>query len=50
MVDTACVSDILADYKATLKDCEEVTLQTIKNEKFLTKIIGVVFKMFAPML
>ena len=50
MVDTACVSDILADYKATLKDCEEVTLQTIKNEKFLTKIIGAVFKMFAPML
>ena len=50
MVDTACVSDILADYKETLKDCEEVTLQTIKNEKFLTKIIGAVFKMFAPML
>ena len=50
MVDTACINNIYDDFEATLKDCEEVTPQTIKKEKISTKIVGAVIKMFAPML
>ena len=50
MVDTSCISNIHDDFEATLKDCEEVTPQTIKKEKISTKIVGAVIKMFAPML
>ena len=50
MVDTDCISDIIADCRATLEECREVTLETVKQEKLLTRITGAVFKMFAPML
>ncbi len=50
MVDTGCVSDIKEDYFKTLEDCEEITLETLRNESIITKATGAVLKMIAPML
>ncbi len=45
-----CIAEIEADFGRTLAQCREVTAETIKHEKVMTKIIGQVAKFLAPLL
>ena len=47
---TDCIADIEADFQQTLAKCREVTVETVKNEKVSTKVIGVFVKFLAPLL
>lgn len=47
---TSCISDIERDFQETLAKCRVVTEETIKKEKFTTKLIGRVMKVMAPLL
>ena len=47
---TDCIADIEADYQKTLEQCRTVTPETIKAEKFSTKLVGSVVKFLAPLM
>ena len=44
------VTDIENDFSETLKKCEKVTYESIKNDKALTKLTGGVMRLIAPLL
>ena len=44
------VADIEGDFRTTLKSCSRVTRETIRNEKWTTKLAGFVLKTIAPLL
>jgi cardiolipin synthase len=50
MAGTPCISEILADFKATQAQCREVTLETVKHFKLRSKVVASVAKVIAPML
>ena len=50
MYGCSCIADIKKDFEATFPKCQEVTLETIKNEPLSRKIVGATLKMVAPML
>ena len=50
MYKTDCIPDIEKDFQATLSACREVTEETIKNEKFSLKVLGVFAKMISPLI
>ena len=47
---TDCIADIEADFQATLKQCREVTAETIKAENAGTKFIGQIAKFLSPLM
>lgn len=49
MYRTSCISEIEADFSATLEKCREVTLETIKREKIFYRISGKILKFVAPL-
>jgi cardiolipin synthase len=50
MYKTSCIPDIEADFQQTLTKCREVTAETIRDEKAITKITGSLAKLVAPLL
>lgn len=50
MYGTRCVEDIKSDYKDTLAKCQQVTYESIKNDKWYIKLIGKVLKFVAPLI
>ena len=50
MYKTECIAAIEKDFRKTLASCREVTGETIKNEKFSYKAIGVLAKMISPLM
>ncbi len=50
MYGTNCIADIEADFQSTLKQCKQVTPQTIREEKLKWKILGPILKILAPLL
>ncbi len=44
------VHDIENDFSETLKKCEKVTCESIKNEKAITKLVGGFMRFIAPLL
>jgi len=50
MYKTDCIADIEKDFQDTLTKCRTVTSESIKNEKFLYKLIGVLAKMISPLM
>lgn len=50
MYKTDCVSDVEADFEATLPKCRRVTHETVKNENLLYKIAGALMKFVAPLM
>ena len=50
MYNTKCVDDIKNDYHETLSKCQQVTYETIKNDKWYIKLVGKVLKFVAPLL
>ena len=47
---TDCIPDIKADFRQTLKQCREVTMETVREEKFLTKAVGALGKVIGPLM
>ncbi|MGN1296099.1 MAG: cardiolipin synthase, partial [Bacilli bacterium] len=45
-----CIADIEKDFQDTLGKCREVTLQSIKKEKFSYKLMGSILKFIAPLM
>ena len=50
MYGTDCIPDIEADFQATLAKCQRVTYETIREEKFITRLEGRIARLVAPML
>lgn len=50
MYGTRCIDDIKSDYKYTLAKCQQVTYESIKNDKWYIKLIGKVIKFVAPLI
>lgn len=50
MYGTRCIEDIKGDYKDTLAKCQQVTYESIKNDKWYIKLIGKVLKFVAPLI
>ncbi len=50
MYKTDCISEIEEDFLQTLEKCRAVTAETIKAEKFSTKIIGQTAKFLSPLM
>lgn len=50
MYGTRCIDDIKSDYKDTLAKCQQVTYESIKNDKWYIKLIGKVLKFVAPLI
>ncbi len=50
MSGVTCIQEIEADFKETLRKCDLVTHEMIKNEKLSTKITGILLKAIAPLL
>ncbi len=46
----SCIVDIEKDFDNTLKQCQKITKESIKNEKWQRKMIGVVMKFAAPLM
>ena len=44
------VADIERDFRTTQRSCARVTRETIRNEKWTTKLAGFVLKTIAPLL
>ena len=47
---TDCLRDIREDFRSTLAQCRRVTEATVKREKRSIRLIGYLFKLFAPLL
>lgn len=47
---TDCLRDIREDFRSTLAQCRRVTEETVKREKRSIRLIGYLFKLFAPLL
>lgn len=47
---TPAIADIEQDFKSTLKDCQQVTLDSLKTEKHYRKVFGTLLKLFAPLM
>lgn len=50
LYDVPCVTDIEADFQATLRKCRMVTYEDIKKEKWTRKLMGCVLKAIAPLM
>ncbi len=50
LYDADCISEIEADYQATLEKCERVNYESIKKEKLFTKLRGRFMRLIAPLL
>ena len=48
--EVACLTDILQDFRNTLKKCRAVTPETIRQEPFAVKLTGYLAKIIAPLL
>lgn len=47
---TPAVADVELDFRSTLKDCQQVTLDSLKKEKRYRKVVGKLLKVFAPLM
>ncbi len=47
---TECISEIEADFQATLQKCREVTKETVHKEKWSVKMTGYLMKVMAPLM
>ena len=47
---TECIRDIREDFRQTLSQCRRVTAETVEQEKGSLRLLGYLFKLFAPLL
>ena len=50
MYKTDCISDIEKDFRETLARCREITIESLKDEKLVYKLLGPVMKFIAPLM
>lgn len=50
LYDVPCIGEMKADYLETLGASQEVTLETVKKEKWYVKLVGNLMKFVAPLL
>ena len=50
MYKCSCISDIENDFQATLEKCRKVTVESIKRDKIVYKVLGPIVKMVAPLM
>lgn len=50
MYDTDCIPEIEADFQATLAKCRQVSMETVRKEKWLVKLTGRLMKAIAPLM
>lgn len=50
MYKSDCIPAIERDFQDTLSKCRQVSMETVKAEKWTTKLIGCVMKFMAPLL
>lgn len=50
MYDVECISEIEKDFQETLEQCRQVTLETVKKEKWWVKLRGSLLKIVAPLI
>lgn len=50
MYQTECIADIERDFKETLEMCTRITKDSVKKEKLMTKVVGWVLKVVAPLM
>ena len=50
MYKTDSIPDIEEDFEKTLKQCRQVTVETVRKEKLSTKLLGFVLKVIAPLM
>jgi Phosphatidylserine/phosphatidylglycerophosphate/cardiolipin synthases and related enzymes len=50
MYHTDCIQEIEADFQSTLAKCRQVTMETVRREKWTVKLTGQVMKAVAPLL
>lgn len=47
---TACIKDIQSDFSDVFSKSKEITLESVKHEKFIVKLTGAVMRLIAPLL
>lgn len=47
---TDCIPKIEEDFQNTLVECQQVTMETVRNEKWIWKLAGALLKVAAPLL
>lgn len=47
---TDCISDIEADFQKTLAKCRQVSMETVRHEKWAVKLTGCLMKAAAPLM
>ena len=50
MYRTDCISEIEADFQSTLAKCRQVTMETVRSEKWKVKLTGHLMKAIAPLM
>ena len=50
MYKTDNIPDIEEDFEETLRQCRQVTVETVRKEKLCTKLLGFVLKVIAPLM
>jgi len=50
MYGTDCIPEIEADFRSILQKCRQVTMETVRKEKWLVKLTGYVMKAAAPLM
>lgn len=50
MVDTPCVAELKEDFLKTQTLCRSVTPESVKGERWRTKLLGIVMKVIAPLM
>lgn len=50
MYKTDCIPDIVLDFENTIKKCKQISIDDIKKEKIITRILGKTAKIFAPLM
>ena len=50
LYDTDCIPEIEADFQATLAKCRQVSMETVRKEKWLVKLTGRLMKAIAPLM
>ena len=50
LYEVPCIKEIEDDFQRTLRECREVTSETIKHEKMIYKLVGGVVKVLAPLM
>ena len=50
MLNMPTIARIEEDYQHTLKDCEQITIESLKKDRWPRRLLGYLLKVFAPLM